>query len=201
MSPDPDGQRLDFGEQLFTVDGFLTAEACRELIEWSEATGYEAATVNTLEGHRHLPDWRNNTRVMVDDTERATALWERVRPLVPARILDWRAVGVNERLRFYRYDVGQQFDWHSDGAYERPNGERSFYTFMVYLNEGYEGGATDFEADRPRGVPACTVAPHVGEALFFKHRIPHRGAPVLAGRKYVLRTDVMYAPADGGSDS
>ena len=29
-------------------------------------------------------------------------------------------------------------------------------------------------------------------ALFFVHRILHKGEPVTAGRKYVLRTDVMF---------
>ena len=52
----------------------------------------------------------------------------------------WSPVGLNERLRLYRYDVGQQFDWHMDGYYERDNGDRSFFTFMVYLNDGFEGG-------------------------------------------------------------
>ena len=31
-------------------------------------------------------------------------------------------------------------------------------------------------------------------ALVFAHLQLHEGAPVLDGRKYVLRTDVMYAP-------
>lgn len=29
-------------------------------------------------------------------------------------------------------------------------------------------------------------------ALLFQHPIMHRGDPVTKGRKYVLRTDVMY---------
>ena len=33
-----------------------------------------------------------------------------------------------------------EFDWHYDGCFERENGERSFLTFMVYLNEGFAGG-------------------------------------------------------------
>jgi len=30
-------------------------------------------------------------------------------------------------------------------------------------------------------------------ALFFEHAIHHKGEPVLSGRKYVLRSDVMYS--------
>lgn len=36
------------------------------------------------------------------------------------------------------------------------------------------------------------VAPTAGTALLFRHRVLHEGAPVAAGVKYVLRTDVMY---------
>jgi hypothetical protein len=38
------------------------------------------------------------------------------------------------------------------------------------------------------------VRPVRGTALVFRHRLLHEGAPVLTGRKYVLRTDVMYGP-------
>jgi hypothetical protein len=31
-----------------------------------------------------------------------------------------------------------------------------------------------------------------GKALFFEHDVRHQGAPVERGRRYVLRTDVMY---------
>jgi len=65
------------------------------------------------------------------------------------------ASGLNERLRFYRYDPGQKFDWHQDGYYERENGERSQFTFMVYLNDGFGGGGTSF-VDRMGGCSICS---------------------------------------------
>ena len=39
------------------------------------------------------------------------------------------------RLRFLRYNPGQYFKPHFDGMYERTNGERSFITLQLYLNE------------------------------------------------------------------
>ena len=65
---------------------------------------------------------------------------------------------------------------------------------QVYLNEGFDsadstgadstGGETTFETQN--------IVPAQGMALFFLHHLAHKGQPVLAGRKYVLRTDVMY---------
>jgi hypothetical protein len=61
-----------------------------------------------------------------------------------------RAVGLNERLRFYRYGPGQR------------------------------------------------VAPQADLALVFAHYLLHEGVVVSAGQKYVLRSDVMYGPAQAG---
>jgi hypothetical protein len=61
---------------------------------------------------------------------------------------------------------------------------------MVYLNEGCVGGETAFyhADDRPKAV----IQPVQGMALVFDHQQVHEGAMVESGRKYVLRTDVMY---------
>ena len=64
--------------------------------------------------------------------------------------------------------------------------EISLLTFMIYLNEGYGGGATRFEAMTVDGV--------LGMALVFEHGLIHEGASVTSGLKYVLRSDVMYGP-------
>jgi hypothetical protein len=55
----------------------------------------------------------------------------------------------------------------------------------VYLNDDCEGGTTDFR-------DGVSVAPRRGTGLVFEHHLVHQGAPVARGRKYVLRTDVMY---------
>jgi predicted 2-oxoglutarate/Fe(II)-dependent dioxygenase YbiX len=103
----------------------------------------------------------------------------------------WRAVGLNERFRFYRYDPGQRFAPHTDGCFRRDNGEQSQFTFLVYLNDGFEGGATAFHEGRA----SLLVTPERGQALVFDHRQVHEGRPVVRGRKSVLRTDVMYRHA------
>ena len=64
-------------------------------------------------------------------------------------------------------------------------------TFMVYLNDDFTGGETKFYLDT--GAPRLSVRPERGAALVFVHRQLHEGAPVVEGRKYVLRTDVMYS--------
>src|SRR4051812_42572979 len=128
-----------------TIDDFFTSAECDEYIQFGEFKGFEEAPVTTGSGMVMMKDVRNNDRVMIDDVDRAQDLYRRLSDHLPPHFQKkWQPIGLNERLRLYRYDIGQQFDWHRDGHFERPTGERSFFTFMVYLNEGFEGGATSF---------------------------------------------------------
>ena len=173
-------------EDIFAVSEFFTPEECAAAIERAEAAGFYAAPINTRYGAQVREDIRNNSRVIIDDPQLAAHLWERTRDYVPINTGGWTAVGINERFRYYRYEVGEQFEWHRDGAFERANGERSRLTFMIYLNEDFEGGRTTFDT--------CEIIPQTGLALFFLHPLLHKGQPVTQGCKYAIRTDVMYRP-------
>lgn len=179
-------------DRIFTVSGFFSPEECRAYIEYAESMGFGDAPVITQRGVEMRTDIRNNTRVMVDDFGKGDELWRRAKPFIPAQWDGWHAIGVNERLRFYRYEVGQRFNWHVDGAFRRRNGETSKLTFMIYLNDGFEGGETAFDR--------TTIVPQAGMALFFAHELNHKGEIVIDGRKYVLRTDVMFRETPPTSD-
>ena len=193
--PDMRQEFLAERDDLFVVHDFLAPEECDDYTTLSESVGFGDAPITTSGGPVMRKDIRNNDRVMIDDPRIAATIWDRLRLFMPERVQFWLPVGLNERWRFYRYDPGQQFDWHFDGAYERSPLERSAFTFMIYLNGGVAGGATEFNL-KSRGAtesddPIVRVRPEAGKALVFPHRIYHRGAPVADGRKYVMRTDVM----------
>jgi len=181
-----------------TIDNFFSEAECAQAIANSEAHGFEDATVTTKAGAVRLPDVRNNDRVIVDDAEQAASLYQRLETVLPKEFDGSQPVGLNERLRFYRYDAGQKFDWHRDGYYQRDD-IRSRFTFMVYLNDDFEGGGTSFDSRSfaSDAFERFTVRPKTGMALLFHHPVMHRGDAVTQGRKYVLRSDVMYRRIDG----
>ena len=168
------------------IPDFLSAEECAEQIRRAEAVGFEDAPVQSFRGVVMRKDIRDNTRVMLEDPDRALWIWERLLPLFPVGLAvpGWEPVGLNERLRYYRYDPGQFFRPHSDGYFQRENGERSFLTFLVYLNDDFVGGETCF--------PGEVIQPERGTALLFSHPGRHESQTVEYGRKYVLRSDVMF---------
>lgn len=176
--------------RIWVVHDFFTPEECVSNIAFSEGEGYEDAPISTMSGPRMAKEVRDNTRVMVDDPEFAAKLFERLKPFVPEKMKVYEVVGLNERFRYYRYEDGQTFRKHYDGAYFRSDDEYSQLTFMIYLNADFEGGETKFYDDW--GNPTASIKPVQGMALLFEHEQLHEGAPVTAGRKYVIRTDVMY---------
>jgi hypothetical protein len=86
----------------------------------------------------------------VDSDELAAQLWERIQPFAPAVYRSRRAVGINERFRFLRYNPGDTHHQHRDRSYVRGlekgpehEGEVSMITVQIYLNGVEEGGVTN----------------------------------------------------------
>ena len=185
LALEPPIKLTHLGAGILTVDNFLSAEECRKLVQRSEAIGYEEAKIRTDDGDRILKDLRNNDRVIFDDVSLAAQLFERAKKFLAPEKDGWMLRRLNERFRFYRYSEKQKFAWHLDGKVTDTHGDETFLTFMVYLNDDFEGGNTDFNWEK--------VKPKRGMALVFPHRLTHQGSPVSSGHKYVLRTDVFYS--------
>jgi hypothetical protein len=171
-------------EQIWIIENFLTAQECENLIILSENLGYQEAEVSLPEGAKMMKGIRNNERLLYQNEALAQQYWEKLEPFCPSQIADYEAIGLNEQFRFYKYQPTQRFKRHIDGRFKRNENEESRITFMIYLNEDFEGGATSFDN--------LSIDPKIGMALCFIHEQKHEGSPVISGIKYVLRSDVMY---------
>lgn len=177
---------------IITVPNVLTQEECERLIARIDGEGPTMATINTARGVRIKPNVRNNERVIFDDPKLAELLLERARQHVPDEIHGMTLCGANERLRCYRYRPGMRFAPHSDDAFHRNEFEQSWYSYLIYLNGGFQGGNTTFLVE-----PEVSITPESGKGLLFQHCLIHEGSEVLSGTKYVVRTDVMYRSKQG----
>jgi len=205
------------------VTDFLQSEECEQLIECSEKNGY-VNSVPTGGGHgrtgREEP--RKNKFTVIEDKSYADALFNKIKQFLPPTLewissspyfgekggSEWIPIGCVERLRFYKYEKGDIYPEHMDGAYKRKvlrNNQRyqqqSFLTLLLYLNEGFEGGETIFFPDHQHcrflrdienKVPTISQIPKKGTALVNIHNVLHAGSEVISGIKYVLRTDIIF---------
>jgi predicted 2-oxoglutarate/Fe(II)-dependent dioxygenase YbiX len=171
----------------FSIHGLLAPGECAQLVELAERQGFASAGVRTAQGPQSMPGVRNNERAMFEAPGWVALLWQRLAGTGLPELDGQVAEGLPKDLRFYKYLPGQRFKMHKDGPWHE-GGLASKLTLLVYLNDGFEGGDTDFRDFR--------VVPRTGSALLFVHDTWHEGAAVSRGVKYVLRSDVLYGPAD-----
>lgn len=174
------------------VHGILSAAECDRIIAAAENCGF---------GYTPYPkSYRGNLRLIADDPGLAKRMWTRIMNVVPARQIDssgevWEAVGLNTHWRLSKYYPGDQFKQHVDAAFCRDIDCRSMYTVNIYLNGGFEGGATRFYELDSRA-PRHSLSPSPGLAVIFRQppeaQLLHDGEALRTGMKYLLRSDVMY---------
>eukprot|EP00428_Durinskia_dybowskii_P083860 CAMPEP_0170442112 /NCGR_PEP_ID=MMETSP0117_2-20130122/47246_1 /TAXON_ID=400756 /ORGANISM="Durinskia baltica, Strain CSIRO CS-38" /LENGTH=292 /DNA_ID=CAMNT_0010702683 /DNA_START=71 /DNA_END=946 /DNA_ORIENTATION=- len=210
------------GAMLLT--GILTPIECAQFLCAAERLGYTPDAVDGID----------NVVWLADDSLLAP-IYNRVKALLP-QVLDGHVLmGINARLRLFRYYADAVYRPHIDGAWpgsgllqdgsytdDAFNGDRhSRLTFLIYLNDGFEGGTTTYflagseqssgEGNSADGVEyggkGCDegegrievhrVKPQLGSVLVFPHgtssgSLVHEGSAVTKGVKYVIRTDVLY---------
>mmetsp|Transcript_99922 Transcript_99922/g.312157 ORF Transcript_99922/g.312157 Transcript_99922/m.312157 type:complete len:732 (+) Transcript_99922:30-2225(+) len=205
----------------FVLSDVLSARECETLREVSEAIGYrpDVPLSSAL-------DERAQNVVIMASEEQNDVIFSRVRGSLPQELGGDRLIGLNRRWRLYRYAEGNLYRKHLDGSwpssgtrsgpggrqeyvYDARGGCRSRLTFIVYLNDNFEGGETTFFVPRPSSegqLEARPVQPLVGCATVFPHGdtgVPllHEGSSVSRGQKYLLRTDVVYVAASSGVEA
>jgi len=174
---------------LYTLEEFLSPQECERTI--------------ALIGHHLMP---STLSYVPDDKSFRTSTTAELCHLRSPQALKLdekicRALGIrteySEGIQAQRYDVGQQFKPHWDyypldselfNRYAGVRGNRT-WTFMVYLNEGMQGGGTRFtELD-------ITFKPKLGQALLWNNLKPdgtpnpatmHCGEPVISGHKVII---------------
>jgi Rps23 Pro-64 3,4-dihydroxylase Tpa1-like proline 4-hydroxylase len=167
---------------LWSVDDVYTKEECDRFIELIESSSPTLATNNPL--------YRDQDRVIKDDPAITEELFRRLYHHLPKQINTLKLVGLNERLRMYRYRRGQKFEPHMDHWYRPSENQITLHTVLVYFNDNFEGGETRFQEQIEQ-----TIIPKRGMVAIFQHKIRHEGCPVRRGIKYAMRSDVIY---DGG---
>jgi hypothetical protein len=84
------------------------------------------------------------------------------------------------KYTYRRYDENDYYDWHVDMS----SNEHLVFSYILYLNDDFEGGDTLFLDDRIR------VRPKAGSMLCFPctPQMTHKGSPVMRGTKKVVWT-------------
>lgn len=206
----PDQRRdINIVPGAFQLLNVLSPDESQVLIDLSEGLGYlPDAAVSLPRDIRH-----NDNVVWITDEDTDQILWRRIADAVCEDLSPYhphRPLGINARFRFYRYNPGDFFKPHTDGAWSGSrvvNGELhnnaypdrfSQMTLLLFLNDDFEGGATRFLVrDATGGGKRIDVRTPAGGALCFPHGMNplhcvHSSEPVIEGVKYIIRSDILF---------
>jgi predicted 2-oxoglutarate/Fe(II)-dependent dioxygenase YbiX len=191
---------VPFGQFAKTLDHVFSEQECNALISEALKVGYQAAGIGGREKQQVVSSVRSSDRLLCEDVFLANIIYERVRDHIPVVWKGRHLLGVNELLRFLKYQKGDFFAPHVDGHFQRKGTDNlSFITLQLYLSDSSgeeQGGATRFceIQTSQRTFDSIDVFPKKGRVLLFHHKISHEGALVNSGVKYTIRTDVEYGP-------
>lgn len=178
----PEGKQLSEDPLVFHFAGLLTREECRYLME---ATGDRFEPSMVYDSNRQL------VRDQIRTSDGSTIHWLIEDPAVVA--LNRRIAAISgstyeggEALALLRYSPGQEYRPHFDFVKGAEN--RRLMTALIYLNEDYEGGETEFVRT------GLKVKGHTGDVILFHNDggdggpnplSEHAGLPITKGVKYL----------------
>jgi hypothetical protein len=188
------GRILSSAPRLVAYEGFLTPGLCSHLIERSTPRLIKAQVYDAALGGLKTDPMRTSTGAAFSliDTDV-------IMQLIRARIARTAAVAFSalEPMEVLHYAVGECYKPHVDFFHPalpnfseqmRTKGQR-VKTCLVYLNDGYEGGETDFPKLRLK------FRGRTGDALVFENVLAngtgdmktlHTGLPPVRGEKWLL---------------
>lgn len=215
-------------DRLLTINNILTFNECNELINNNEKKGFKPSPLSGG-GHGNCDKTPSRTSqfIVIDDKKLANKLWSRLKSYVPKNLRgispvsyvnsvtkgdEYKPIGINEHIRFYKYDIGQYIKKHDDYRMSRYRYERTtnkyyyqmtFLTVLVYLNDNFEEGTTNYWNDSTKSNfrflvnvrnqdPDIVINPKIGMASISDHVIQHEGIPPKKNSKYILRTDIIH---------
>lgn len=199
---------------VFVAKNFLDQHECNSWIQFAENVGFESLCSAQTREYAH----RECGRISRTDWEMADMLYQRMKPIVQqiAEQIDishmdetYAPLTCNGNLRLYRYNKNMSFGRHFDGSQliSRFKGAYTEITVLIYLSD-CSGGATRFhlptsskkkKSTRSKVEESEGIAfvPEAGAILLHIHGdrcLEHEADPVIDGVKYILRTDIVYAP-------
>ncbi|KAF9577041.1 hypothetical protein BGW38_008009, partial [Lunasporangiospora selenospora] len=143
----------------FMLKDVLTRKECHQMISAAESVGFTPDVPMLGTASESISVLAHNFFWMADD-QLLKHIFDRCKAHFPECSGDGKgAVGINSRWRVYRYVPGAIYRIHVDGAwpgsgldpetgkylYDAYGGSRwSRLTFLVYLNDEFEGGGTTF---------------------------------------------------------
>ncbi|EDM78880.1 WD40 repeat protein [Plesiocystis pacifica SIR-1] len=122
----------------------------------------------------------------VVDPVLALRLFYRLEAILPETIGEAQLSGLKPLMRCVHLSAGEATTTHREPLRACPDGQISALSFILFLNDAFEGGSVEFP-----GV-SRSVDPRAGRVVVFANDLLHTDALVTAGDRFTLEGEVFY---------
>lgn len=179
----PTLELLSDGPQVWIARKFLTVFECVHIATTATPIMLPSTVIDPETGRLIAHPIRTSTSAQIGPTRETLPIQAILRRIASATNSD---VFCGEPLTVLRYSKGQQYKPHVDAVKQFSNQRDK--TVLLYLNDGYIGGETEFLNN------GLKVSARQGDAVIFSNVLPnghpdpesvHSGRPVLSGVKWL----------------
>lgn len=188
------GAAVNTSPRILRFASFLTSDECREIASAAVNMLTPSVVVDPKTGLSTPNPIRSSDGALLGPTHEALTIRAINLRIAAASGTD---VAQGEALAVLRYRGGQQYRLHHDAIGGARN--QRCKTMLIYLNDGFLGGETNFPAI------GKSIAPQAGDAILFDNvtgdgridqRSQHTGEPVRQGEKWLATRWIRSKPFD-----
>ncbi len=179
-------QYSDTPFEIFTIDNLYTDTELQTFIDYIE-------NADVTNKRFTNSDFKNGKIV---HAEWSKLMYERLMDHLPPQYVDkngvqWEFVKCPHIIMYAKIASGEKFSIHTDTgyAYDDATSEYSKFTFFTYLNDGFDGGNTQFYDDYFNRT--STINPSRNKTLFFDIDLFHSGESVTKGCKMWIGSELV----------
>jgi len=190
----PVGRVVTEAPRIVRFEGFVTREECAHIARTAAELMEPATVVDPATGKLIAHPIRTSDNAAIGPAREDLVIRAINHRIAASSGTD---IAAGEALTVLRYAPGQQYRPHMDALPGVAN--QRVKTFLIYLNDGYTGGETDFLATGIR------ITPRAGDAILFDNvdaagapdpATRHAGLPVRSGVKWLATRWIRAAVMD-----
>jgi len=175
-----------FRKQVIVIDNFISEDECDKIIAFGERSSeLRRSEIDTIQKdgtvYSGYSSTRSSSSLNISNYPGLESIVEKVAGIMQLPVVNM------EPAQFVKYEKGQQFKLHHDSF----TGDERIKTAILYLNDGFDGGETNFPelelSIRPQK-GTCLIFPDLDDEQAIIKESLHSSLPIKSGTKYILTT-------------
>jgi prolyl 4-hydroxylase len=172
---------FNYNNKIITINNFLLFDECDKFI-------YDINNNQNIIPFTNSGIFKNNKYI---NANLSNYFYQKIENKLKDNNINISILRPNNLIMTGKYTNNQEFGLHTDTGlyYNKETNEKSRYTLLIYLNDNFNGGETEFYDDNFNSI--LKIIPKKGKALLFDIDMWHKGNQLIHGEKYWIGCEII----------